>query len=181
LPESETKLSSSMTVSRYRKLVKAGDRAALGDFIVERFYERYFRPICNSRSKHGFTIMAIACLTIETLESFYQGRPDTKGESKKIFRAFFKRNSALNAFGENGDWFYTDIRCGILHQAETRGGWKIRRKGALFDSQNKGINAAALLKQLQKSVAHYATELQSDDILWENFCKKVDAICANCE
>lgn len=181
MPESKTKLSSSMTVSRYRELVKAGDRGTLGCFIIERFDERYFHPVMDSKSKHGFTIMAIACLVIETLESFYQGRADTKGESKKMFREFFCRNSSLGVFGQNSDWFFTDIRCGILHQAETHSGWKIMRKGPLLDSQNKTINATAFLNQLRTAVKQYATELQANETLWKNFCKKVDAICTNCQ
>jgi hypothetical protein len=180
VPESKTKLSSSMTVGRYRELVKANDREALGRFIVERFDERYFRPVSDSNSKHGFAIMAVACLVIETLESFYEGRADTKGESKKMFRDFFNRNSALSSFGKRNDWFFTDIRCGILHQAESRGGWKIQRKGPLLDEHNKTINATTFLNQLQKAVAQYAAELQSDETIWKNFCTKVDAICTNC-
>lgn len=177
----ETKLSSSTTVSRYQALVKAGDRAALASFVIERFEERYFRPVIDSKSKHGFAVMAIACLIIETLESFYQGREDTKGESKKMFRDFFDRHSELGAFGQCDGWFFTDIRCGILHQAETRNGWKIIRRGPLLESKTKVINAAALLKQLQVAVRRYAKEIQSDEKLWKNFCKKVDAICKNCQ
>ena len=73
-----TKLSSSTTVARYKKLEAANDREALGQFLVERFDERYFRPIEDSSSKHGFAVLAVACLVIETLESFYQGLPDTR-------------------------------------------------------------------------------------------------------
>jgi hypothetical protein len=180
VPGNITLLSASTTVDRYKELAKADDRAALGRFIVERFDERYFLPVCNSNSKHGFTLMAIACLVIETLESFYQGRADTKRMGKKMFREFFNRNNAFCAFAQNGDWFYTDIRCGILHQAETCRGWKIRRNGALLNSQSKTINATEFLSQLKKAVKQYATEIQSDDALWENFLKKMDAICTNC-
>lgn len=181
MPESKTKLSASMTVDHYRELVGKNDRAALGHFIRKRFDERYFHPVSDPKHKHGFTMMAIACLVIETLESFYQGRADTKGGSKKIFRDFFSRNSALSPFGGQGDWFFTDIRCGILHQAETRGGWKIQRKGVLLDDQNKTINATKFLHQLQNSVSQYADEIQSNETVWKNFCKKMDAICTNCQ
>jgi hypothetical protein len=181
MSEDKTKLSSSTTVSSYHHLVKANDRVALGHFIIERFDERYFRPVEDSCSKHGFTIMAVACLVIETLESFYQGLPDTKGQGRKMFKDFFKRDINFSAFGKNGDWFFEDIRCGILHQAETRNGWKIWRKGPLLDEHRKTINATALLKQLRKSVEQYATEIQKDNSLWESFCKKMDAICTNCK
>lgn len=180
LLEHVTKLSSSTSVDRYQALVRANDRSALASFIIERFDERYFRPVADSKSKHGFTVMAIACLIIETLESFYQGLVDTRGKSKRMFSSFFARCPGLAEFGHNGDWFFTDIRCGILHQAETRNGWKIRRKGPLLEGSSKVVNAAAFMKQLQIAVKQYAAEIQSDEKLWKNFCKKMDAICENC-
>lgn len=181
MSDNRTKLSSSTTVSCYRALESAEDRSALGAFIVERFDERYFRPVEYSGSKHGFTSIAIACLIIETLESFYQGLPDTKGHSKKMFREFFNRDSGLGAFGKDGDWFFTEIRCGILHQAETRGGWRILRSGLLLDINNKTINATSFLRQLRKSVEQYSIGIQTDDALWKKFCAKMNAICANCQ
>lgn len=181
MPENKTRLTASVSVGDYRKLVETKDREALGRFIVERFDERYFRPVFDSSSKHGFTTMAISCLVIETLESFYRGLADTKGQSKAMFREFFKRNRALGEFWQGDDWFYTNIRCGILHQAETRGGWRILRRGTLLDRQNKTINASTFLKHLRNSVNNYSVELQSDAEIWGNFCRKMDAICANCQ
>lgn len=176
-----TKLSSSTTVGQYQTLVKAGDRAKLAKFIVERFDERYFRPIYDSQSKHGFATMAVACLVIETLEAFYQGLGDTKGQSKKMFRDFFNRCSDFSEFSKDGDWFYTDIRCGILHQAESRNGWKIIRTGKVLNRFNKTINATLFLKMLNDAVLMYSVEIQSNEQLWEKFCNKVDEICKNCQ
>lgn len=181
VPQNKTKLTASVSVSDYRKFVETEDREALGRFIVERFDERYFRPVRDSSSKHGFTTMAIACLVIETLESFYQGLPDTKNRSKEMFREFFKRNPALSEFWQGDDWFFTDIRCGILHQGETRGGWKILRRGALIDVQNRTINATTFLGHLTDSVNYYSVQLKSDEVLLEKFFRKMDAICANCQ
>lgn len=178
---SKTKLSSSTTVSRYRELVKNGDKATLSKFIIERFDERYFRPVETSDNKHGFALMTIACLVIETLESFYQGRSDTKGKARQMFEEFFKRDKRFEIFQSEDNWFFRDIRCGILHQAETRGGWKISRCGSMLDKRNKIINATAFLRQLRKSVESYASELQKNEVLWESFCKKMDAICVNCQ
>ncbi len=176
----DTKLSSSVTVRRYHDLEKAADRPALARFVVERFDERYFRPVEDSPSKHGFTSMAVACLAIETLESFYQGRPDTKNESKQMFRDFFERETPLRVFGGGGDWFYKDIRCGLLHQAEARGGWRIRRSGALFDQAARTINATAFLREVRRAVGVYARHLEQEDESWTLFRDKMKAVCANC-
>lgn len=175
-----TKLSSSTSVARYKKLEEANERRKLGEFLVERFNERYFQPIEDSMSKHGFAVLAVACLVIETLESFYQGRPDTRGVSAKMFREFLARETPLKVLAAGNDWFYNDIRCGILHQSETRGGWKVRRKGPIVDAQGKTINATAILRALQKEVALYAQQIETNDVLWENFQKKMRAVCANC-
>src|SRR5262245_41152829 len=116
----ETRLSSSVTVRHYRELVRANNREALSDFIIERFNERYFWPVQTSARKHGFASLAIACLVIETLESFYQGRGDTRSKSSQMFRDFFERKTELRVFADANNWFFRDIRCGILHQAESR-------------------------------------------------------------
>ena len=98
-----------------------------------------------------------------------------------MFSDFFCRCPELSEFSKNGDWFYADIRCGILHQAETRNGWKIIRSGPLLDRTNKVINATLFLKKLQVAVRRYSQEIQSNEGLWKNFCKKIDEICKNCQ
>lgn len=175
-----TKLTAKVTVARYRELEAADDRAACGRFIVDRFHERYFEPTENAPSRHGFTLMAIACLVIEALECFYEGKKDSKGESAKMIEEFFKRPTGLEVFGA-GDWFYKQIRCGILHQAETTGGWRVLRKGKLLHTQARTINATLFIRHLQAAVADYAEQLEIDAKLWRKFRKKMDAVCENCE
>lgn len=174
-------LSSKISISRYLQLENIENRKAIGDFVIQRFEERYFSPIENTplKHKHGFTILAIACLVIETLESFYQGRPDTIRLSKKMFRDFFNRSTNLVDFIKDGDWFFDEIRCGILHQAETRGGWRIWRKGPLLDKNKKTINATKFLNEIRLEVRRYAEEIQSNDVCWNNLKKKMEAICQN--
>jgi hypothetical protein len=103
-------------VARYRELEQAEDRVALASFVRQRFDERYFDPVDNSRSKHGFTLIAVACLVVEALESFYQGRADTRTLSRQMFRDFFNRDTALKVFAGGNDWFFEDIRCGLIKQ-----------------------------------------------------------------
>lgn len=182
MASNNTRLTSSVTVKRYRELEAYEDRQALAQFVHDRFNERYFRPIESipGADKHGFTIMAVCCLVIEALESFYQGKKDTRGESKKMFAAFFKRDTPLKVFAGGDDWFYTDIRCGILHQSETRGGWRILRSGPLLNATTKCINAARFIKLLRGAVDTYTDQIQHDDVLWALFKKKMSAVCDNC-
>lgn len=177
----KTKLSSTVTVARYKELEQNDDRQALAQFIRDRFNERYFRPVESTpvADKHGFTIMAVCCLVIETLESFYQGLGNTKNQSRRMFRDFFARDTALKIF-EGGDWFYNDIRCGILHQSEARGGWHILRSGPLLDAPTKRINATKFIREIHKVVDIYANQIQFDDALWALFKMKMKTVCDNC-
>ncbi len=144
----DTLLSSSVTIADYLRLEEAKDRVRISSFILERFTERYITPLrVDPHKKHGFCTMAICCLLIEALESFWQGWPDTEGRSKNAFCSFFKRcseqNSELGELSQQADDFYVGVRCGILHQAETTNGWRIRRIGPLFDHSTKTINATS--------------------------------------
>lgn len=183
----DTRLSKSVTVDEYKQLEAQEDKRAIAAFIVARFDERYFNPVMNSCSKHGFTMMAVGCLVIEALESFRQGWLDTDNSRKKQdekvypFSKFFQQPSELSDFNAISKEFYEDIRCGILHQAEARGGWRIRRVGVLLDRKNKAINAELFILALKNAVAEYALQLQTDPGLWENLKKKMKQICANCD
>lgn len=182
----KTKLTKTVTVGRYRELEAAGDlrpadRAPCGRFLVERFQERYFEPTTEYRKRHGFTLMAVACLVIEALECFYEGEANSKGQSRAMFETFFKRKSGLECFGGGNDWFYKQIRCGILHQAETTGGWRVLRIGPLLDTHARAINAKRFIDLLRAAVDDYARQLETDPVLWANFKAKMKAVCDNCE
>ena len=88
---------------------------------------------------------------------------------------------SLEAFGVGANgWFYKQVRCGILHQAEVVGGWRVLRRGPLLDTNERTINAKKFVDLLQEAVADYAAQLQTDAKLWNNFRKKMDAVCDNC-
>jgi hypothetical protein len=180
------KLSSSVTIARYRKLEAEQKREEISDFIQERFKERYIIPLESipTGKKHGFCIMAVCCLMIEALESFRQGWVKSKGKSKAAFCYFFDDNEPFRDFCGYAQEFYNNVRCGILHQAETTGGWRIKREGTLFDSASKIINATKFLKELAKCLENYCDELKKshwNSDLWQKVRKKMNAICANCD
>jgi hypothetical protein len=72
----------------------------------------------------GFAIMALDCLLIETLEQFYKGKIRTgQGMDERAFFDFFQRSDKFKAFFSNlerATVFYSHIRCGLLHQAQTK-------------------------------------------------------------
>jgi hypothetical protein len=139
MPKMEnTKLTKTVTVARYRELESAEDLVACGRSIVERFYERYFEPTVEAPARHGSTLMAIGCLVIEALECFYEGKKDSKRASAAMFAEFFKRQTGLEVFGQGKkDWFFVEIRCAILHQAETIAGWRLSEGGNSWTLQSE--------------------------------------------
>ena len=190
----KTKLSKSFTVAQYDEFVATHNREKIASLIRERFKERFVLPL-HSKQKHGFTIMAICCLMIETLESFRQGWTNTKGKTTYKGKEISKSECAFHLFFQNNDNaqfrvligfekdFWKGIRCGILHQAETTNGWHILRKGPLFEPTTKDINATEFLKRIEETLNRYCdtlTELDWDSIEWQNAITKLQQICANC-
>jgi hypothetical protein len=95
----------------------------------------------------GFAIMSLTCLLMETLEQFWNGNVQTSRKSltsshgiglakfcklKKAeisndaisFYSFFQRSEKFKLFfdtHEKANVFYSKIRCGLLHQGQTKG------------------------------------------------------------
>jgi len=124
------------TVGELREVIENGiaeenNRKKIAEFIYKRFYCRYLRSIDieSGDYKSGFVMMAISCLMIEELYSFIKGTDRSEG---KAFVNFFKRYKNIfqefdNDVDVKGDEFHRNIRCGILHQGEVKGGWRIHR------------------------------------------------------
>jgi len=161
-------------------------KAELISFIYHRFNNRYITPLRSIPKdlKSGFLMIAAICLLIETLETFYCGEKDSKDKSRKRFEDFFEREkAAFKEFNGYSNEFYYNVRCGVLHQAETRKGYRILRvKSALFDPVNRTVNANALLEAVELSIKRYVDLLTikpfGDDV-WKNALKKMRFICEN--
>jgi hypothetical protein len=179
-----TELASGFAVADYNRAVCNEDRHAIAEAIRRRFTERYILPVSESKAKHGFTIMAICCLMIESLESFREGWKSSDGRDKEAFRFFFAREAAFAAFIGYEDYFHRNVRCGILHQGETYHGWKIVRSGVLFDQTTRTINAALFLRKLKGLLDDFCDGLKvadwkSDE--WKAINRKMRALCFNCK
>jgi hypothetical protein len=187
-----TLLSTKVTVAQYVKMEHAEQREKIADFIHHRFRERYIIPVLavGSEEKNGFLIMAVSCLLIEALESFYQGWESTEktkthpGRSLEAFKSFFKRQWRFKAFQDHAYPFWKHVRCGILHQAETTGGWRIRRSGRLFEEDEPIVNATVFHGRISGALDDYRRELTQstwDSDRWVKFRTKMKATIKNCE
>lgn len=147
-------------------------------FLNEPFYElfrlriksRYLEPIdlliendskrTPTDRKYGFTILAIDCLLIETLQAFREGSTDTKSKSKKMFINFLTQRKSFRKYfnSDEAEDFYDDFRCGILHQAEVMGDsllWSVGMvKGKKFDG-TPYINRTKIHEYIGEEVGLY--------------------------
>jgi hypothetical protein len=160
---------------------KSHDRDGIADFVQERFQERYIRPFCDNNYKNGFIMMASACLMIEALESVWRGWVKSPN-SALAFCQFFDRDGRFVLRGHAGG-FYTHVRCGIMHQGETTGGWHIRRdQSRLFDSTTMTVDATLFLGAMDDSLVEYCSGLKVvrwDTLQWKNLLKKMKNVCEN--
>ncbi len=90
--------------------------------------------------------MANCCLLIETLQSFKNGWGDTDGKSGLAYRQFFSTDTNFTELNQKGGEIHRHMRCGILHQGETTGGWKINRADNQELVQDKTIDSILFFK-----------------------------------
>ncbi|MEW8440374.1 MAG: hypothetical protein AB2689_19675 [Candidatus Thiodiazotropha taylori] len=169
----------------YKGYVNDQEMQKIIEFLRQRFTERYIEPMrVDLDKKNGFTIMAVSCLMIESLESFYQGWGDSNSKSQLAFCYFFDRNPNFVFIKGYSQEFYKCVRCGILHQGETTKGWHIRRDGKVFNEKTKTINAKIFHDEVENSLSSYCDTLQGEawnSETWKRLRKKMKAVCRNCE
>jgi len=180
-----------VTIRQYLDFVTAQDQTQIADFIFQRLQSRYLKPFLFDDAnfvkefKNGFSIMANCCLLVETLQSFKNGWGDSDRKSGQAFKQFFTSEANFAAFKSKEQDFYVNIRCGILHQGETTGGWTVNRSGTnLFDDKNLVVDSVTFAKELETSLKNYSDSLKAakwDSELWDNFRTKMRKIISNCE
>lgn len=175
----------------------------IADFVYNRLYERYIEPFKNYKStpnepKMGFIIMASMSLLIETIQSFKQGYVETSEISKEVFNSFWDDGKVKTAFNIDNTQkhefiiskktgFYKNIRCGILHQGETTGGWIINTNNGqeAIDFQRRNINPILFIEKMKGILEDYKGELKDKNklqtSLWNNCLLKLHAVIKNCE
>jgi hypothetical protein len=177
-----------VTLRAYSSMVKAKDRSGIAKLIRLRFSERYLDPVLDSRKPHGFAILAIWCLMVESLESFRNGWKGTQGVpggGEAVFRSLFDFYDEFKDLRPVVGEFYTHVRCGILHQAETTGCWVVNRSSELFSASGplRRVSASQFAKCLSDVLNRYTDELARTDWKdsnWKNVRKKFRSVCHNC-
>lgn len=139
----------------------------------------------------GFSIMANMCLLIETLETFKQGEDDSNRKSENFFKRFFddykqthfqlSSDEMKKIIGKGEYNFYKNVRCGILHQGETTGGWRINNGDKAIDVAKKLIDAKLFKDEMLKILKEIRENIKTNNTLAINCTKKVNAIINNCQ
>jgi hypothetical protein len=153
----------------------------------DRYRGRFLKPISMIANCEfsGFATLALDCLLAETLQQFIDGLEQTPdGKAKEYFVKFLTKTSFGEWFDEEkAKMFYDQIRCGILHQAETKKSSKVRIRGPLVKPSEDGegliINRKLFHRQLVEEFESYKEKLRnpSEETLRNSFIKKMNYIC----
>lgn len=157
------------------------------EIFKDRIKGRFLKPVnlIQEYEYAGFAVLALDCLLIETLQQFREGVPRTPDRQSKTYFVNFLTETSFGFTKEQAEMFYEQIRCGILHQAETKGNSKIRITSSIplvqYTDDRKAliINRTLFHKQLEQEFESYIKELLNPNNrdLRKNFKKKMDFIC----
>ncbi len=219
----DMKIAGNLTISNWNELSKnlnCGNDDNWGlafYFFEERIKTRYINPIksileIGDNLGEGFAVVNLQCSLIETIESFINGCNSEynsrkrktqwkKGvtiifnSNKEIFISFFNNRTPFKELNIDGGLFYQDVRCGLLHETQTKNNWKIKCDTAESGLAYQEINNRNIVEKiihrenfqiyLEKLIARYRisiiTRADFDGIpaceLRENFIAKFSHIC----
>lgn len=203
----EPELAGGWSISRVRLALNSADKTSLTAFLTKRYEERFFEPIQRLRSSpghfhgYGFAIMALCSLLVESLQCYREGLPTTHDGEYRGLAAFSppaaydvaaaERRNGLEAFRSffalpqnralfpdvDGELFYRAIRNGILHQAQTKSGWRIRTGQAkLWNSVDKIVDRDKFADAISSAFKKYIEELEAadwDEQIWTKARRKI--------
>ena len=148
------------------------------DRIDGRFFKQ-IRTLSNDYNQNGFSIMALACLLIETFAQFIKGLDDTRGVSRQEYIDFLMNSLDCFPTKAAAESFYSCIRCGILHQAQTK-----KNSALTFDEKYVieyrdnylKVSVDNFTEKLYEFFHWYCQQLKEggsdDNLLRSNFIKK---------
>ncbi len=165
------RISANYTVDDWKSLTFRSevDWALAVEMFRDRLRTRYLDHIDSIllRKTSGFAVLSLDCILVETLQQFRQGTRSTPwGKGKQYFVDFLTGTAFSEHFTvHSAERFYTEIRCGLLHQSEAEGAWRLKR-GALplveitEDQKSIVVNVHLFHALLKEVITSYA-----DDIL----------------
>ncbi|HET6218574.1 MAG TPA: hypothetical protein VFE27_16240 [Acidobacteriaceae bacterium] len=140
----------------------------------------------------GFSTLALDCLLIETLNQFYKGLDETPSPHVDEFREFFLNSEHFRDHfsDETAKIFYWHIRCGLLHQAQTKKKSFIRADDSAMITVTTNdvrdgiiVNRVKFHEAVERVIESYIKRLLdggvANDALRTNFIVKMKLICGD--
>jgi hypothetical protein len=163
------------------------DWGRAADMLKDRLDGRFLRfaSDCLRSPDSGFVVLSIDSLLLETLQQFVEGLKTGVGKSKEMLTRFLERERFQPDFDLKArNSYYTDIRCGLLHQAEAKQQWLIRRRQPSMlqpspEGQGYILDVERFHEALRASMNDYLLELRDParDDLRAKLWKKMNHIC----
>lgn len=157
------------------------------EIVEDRLEGRFlsFATECLKSPNSGFVVLSIDSMLMETIQQFRDGITDGRGKSKALITKYLTHDRFQSEFSEMARAsFFEDIRCGLLHQAEARKMWLIRRdQEFLLQEFPHGDGYIVDIKRfheaLKNSFKDYLLALQAPDSskLRTNLWVKMNSIC----
>lgn len=162
-----------------------------------RLDDRYLQPIKTIQSNgsfigEGFAILTLQCSLIEFLAALrlglnYRtgaqfGEKNEYGQSGKLYAEFLAGQPPFSDCVPNlasAYEFYRDVRCGLVHEAQTKNGWKVwayTSTNQAIDFGRKIVNRDLLGDAIETYLAQYEAELIASVELQNAFVRKLDYI-----
>lgn len=168
---------------------------AVEEFFHDRMKTRYLEPIAVIQQGgrgvgEGFAMVSLQCALIEFLESTVEGKnfkfkgPLGTHDYDKSGPLFVSFLATREPFKQDFDEalakdFYVAVRCGLLHEARTKGTWRIHDKNA----DNKIVKPGPILyrdvlqRGIVKFIADYVAAVPRDPNLQVAFIRKYEHLC----
>ena len=162
------------------------DWSHAADIVRDRLEGRFLKFVnswlCDPFS--GFIVLAVDSLLAETIEQFRAGETEGKGKSQYYIEQFLSGQRFQPQFDEDARRsFYVDIRCGLLHQAEAKNMWRVRRGQKemlrkLTEANGYIIDVERFHRAVQQTLQEYYVEIvdPSQKTLRANLWQKMDHI-----
>lgn len=161
------------------------------DRITNRFLTQIENLSKENTRVNAFAIMALNCFLVETLYQFKNGlaktqktkNPNNNRSSEGYTYAVFLEEILGPNVSENlRIEFYKNIRCGILHSAQTQEKSYLCYTGQAVYKDNDGylaVNVKEFFNLLRQYYQNYMHQLRhnTNPILRKNFIKKMNLIC----
>ncbi|MBB4443496.1 MULTISPECIES: hypothetical protein [Rhizobium] len=168
--------------------------------LMTRLNSRYLDPIRwiqerELRQGEGFTILTIQCALIEFLAALRLGFRFERGnykhgddfrywDSKCLFVDFLRHVApfADHFTARQALKFYVDVRCGLIHEAQTKGQWVVKSacgSDRMIDFTTFTVNRDIFSDKIAEYLDHYQQELSGSAPLQVAFIRKFDHLFSN--